>query len=142
MQSRPNAALLEMRDVLLKSISLCLPLSALIVPRSDFSPTDSHFFREMKHSVPQQPIRFGLIAATVLFEPSNDVGIQTHSYGFLRWAIEPADFGSTPIENRGNVREINVRVSFCGDGADVSFLLLCELPHRLSFHATRQHEPK
>jgi hypothetical protein len=58
-----------------------------------------------------------LIAATVRFEPSNDVGIQTHSYGFLRWAIEPSHFGSTPIENRRNVREINVRVSFCGDGA-------------------------
>jgi len=96
----------------------------------------------MKHGIPQQPIRFGLITTTISFEPVNDVGIQTHSYGFLLWPIELADFRSGPIENRGHVGKINVLVSFCGDGADVSLLLLCELPHRLSFHATQQHEPK
>jgi hypothetical protein len=77
----------------------------------------------MKHGVPQQPIRFGLITTTISFEPVNDVGIQTHSYGFLLWPIELADFRSTPIENRGHVGKINVFVSFCGDGADVSLLL-------------------
>ncbi len=96
----------------------------------------------MEHGVPQQPIRFGLITTTISFEPGNDVGIQTHSYGFLLWPIELADFGSAPIENRRDVGKINVRVSFCGDDADVSLLLLCELSHRLSFHATQQHEPK
>lgn len=96
----------------------------------------------MKHGVPQQPIRFGLITTTISFEPGNDVGIQPHRYGLLLGPIELADFGSAPIENRGRVRKINVLVSFCGDGADVSLLFLCELPHTLSFHATQQHEPK
>lgn len=91
----------------------------------------------MKHGVPQQPIRFGLITTTISFEPGNDVGIQTHSYGFLLWPVEFADFGSTPIENSGHVGKINVRVAFYGDDADVSLLLLCELSHRLSFHATQ-----
>ena len=96
----------------------------------------------MKHGVPQQPIRSGLITTTISFEPVNDVGIQTHSYGFLLWPIELADFRSAPIEKGGHVGKINVFVSFCGDGADVSLLLLCELPHRLSFHATQQLGPK
>jgi len=112
------------------------------VPRGAFSPTDTRFFREVKHGVSQQPICFGLIATTVRFEPGNDVRIQTHSYRFLLWPIELADFGSAPIENWGRVGKINVRVSFCGDGADVSPLLLCEFPHKLSFHATQQPEPK
>ena len=96
----------------------------------------------MKHGVPQQPIRFGLITAAVGFEPSNDVGIQTHCYRLLLWPIELADFGCAPIQNRGRVGKINILVSFCGDGADVSLLLPCELPHKLSFRATQQREPK
>jgi hypothetical protein len=32
------------------------------------SATGAGFFREMKHGVPQQPIRFGLITATISFE--------------------------------------------------------------------------
>jgi hypothetical protein len=96
----------------------------------------------MEHGVPQQPIRFGLITTTISFEPGNDVGIQTHSYGFLLWQIELADFGSTSIENSGHVGKIDVRVSSCGDDADVSLLLFCELSHRLSFHGTQQHEAK
>ena len=119
-----------------------LHLSGLTVPQGDSSATDARFFREMKHGVPEQPIRFGLITGTIGFEPSNDVGIETHGYGFLLWPIEPANFGSVPIENCGRVGKVNVRVSFCGDGADVSPLFPCELPHRLSFHATQQHEPK
>ena len=96
----------------------------------------------MKHRVPQQPIRFSLITATIGFKPGDDVGIETHSYRLLLWPIELADFGSAPIQNRGRVGKINVLVSFCGDGADVSLLLLCDLPHKLSFRATQQREPK
>ena len=57
--------------------------SSLTPPRGDFTPADSCFFREMKHGVPQQPIRFGLITTAIGFEPCNNVGIQTHGYGFL-----------------------------------------------------------
>src|SRR5437016_841265 len=96
----------------------------------------------MKHGIPQQPIRFRLITTTISFEPGNDVGIQTHSYRFLLWPIELADFGCAPIENWGHVGKINVLVSFCGDGPDVSLLFLCELPHRPSFHGTQQHATK
>lgn len=96
----------------------------------------------MKHSVPQQPIRLGLITTAVGFKPSDDVDIQAHSYSLLLWPIKLADFGSAPIQNRGRVGKINALVSFCGDGADVSLLLPCELPHKLSFRATRQREPK
>lgn len=120
--------------------SFSAPLSGLTAP--DFPATDACFFRELKHGAPQQPIRFGLIAVTISFEPGNDVAIQPHSYRFFLWPIELADFGLAPIENRGHVGKINVLVSFCGDSANVSLLLLCELPHRLSFHATQQHERK
>jgi hypothetical protein len=73
----------------------------------------------MKHGVPQQPIRFGLITAAAGFKPSDDVGIQTHSYRLLLWPIELADIGSAPIQNRGRVGKINILVSFGGDGAGV-----------------------
>ena len=96
----------------------------------------------MKHGVPQQPIRLSLITAAISFKPGDDVGIQTHSYRLLLWPIELANFRPAPIENRRRVGKVNVLVSFCGDGADVSLLLPCELPHRLSFRATRQREPK
>jgi hypothetical protein len=39
----------------------------------------------MKHGVPQQPIRFGLITPAISFTPGDNVGIQTHSYGLLLW---------------------------------------------------------
>src|SRR6266404_5544934 len=93
----------------------------------------SRSFTEMSHSLPQKPVRFGLVTAAIGFEPCDDVGIKTHRNGPLRWSIELANFGSAPIDNRRSVREINVLVSFCGDSSDVSLLLFCELPHRLSF---------
>jgi hypothetical protein len=96
----------------------------------------------MSHGVSQQQICFGLIAAAIGFEPGDDVGIETHRNGLLRWAIELAEFRPAPIDNRGSVREINVFVSFCGDRSDVSLLLLCELPHRLSSRGTRRRGPK
>ena len=107
-----------------------------------FLPSGACLLREMNHGGPQQPIRFSLITAAISFKPGDDVGIQAYSYRLLLWPIELADFGSAPIENRRRVGKVNVLVSFCGDGADVSLLLPCELPHKLSFRATRQHEPK
>jgi hypothetical protein len=100
------------------------------------------FFSEMSHSMSQKPIGFGLISATVGFEPCDDVGIQAHRHGLLRWPIELADFGAAPINDRRRIRKINVLVSFCDDDSEVSLLLLCELPHRLSFRGTRQREPR
>jgi hypothetical protein len=98
------------------------------------------FFLEMSHGMSQKPIGFGLITAAIGFEPFHDVGIQTHGNGLLRRPVELSDFGSAPIENPGSVRKINVLVSFCGDGSDVSLPLLWELPHRLSFRAARRRE--
>src|SRR5256885_14764574 len=83
-----------------------LPTEALTLAKTLFS-------RVVKHGVSQQPIRFGLVTAAIGFEPCDDVGIQAHRNGPLRWSIELADFGSAPIDNRGSVREINVFVSFC-----------------------------
>jgi hypothetical protein len=107
-----------------------------------FPPTDSRFFREMKHGVPRHPIRFGLITAAIRFKPGDDVGIQTQSYGFLLWPIELADFGPAPIENHRCVGKVNVLVSFCSDGADVSLLLLMSFligsPFVRLSHASRQ----
>ena len=100
------------------------------------------FFPEMSHSISQKPIGFGLIAAAVGFEPCDDVGIQAHGHGLLRWPIELADFCAVSVKDRRHIRKINVLVSFCGDDSDVSLLLLCELPHRLSFRGTRQREPR
>src|SRR5262249_48600635 len=109
---------------------------------ASLSPRSSCSFREMSHSVAQKRICFGLITRTVCFEPRNDVNIQAHSHGLLLWPIELADFGPTPVKNCRSVGKINVFVPFCGDCADVSLLILCELPHRPSFHATQQREPK
>jgi len=119
------------------------PLLALASPPG-MSLTARRFrsFTEMSHSLPQKPVRFGLVTAAICFEPCDDVGIKTHRNGLLRWSIELANLGSAPIDNRRSVREINVLVSFCGDSSDVSFLVLCELPHRLSFRAIRQREPR
>ena len=100
------------------------------------------FFPEMSHSMSQKPIGFGLIAAAVGFEPGDNIGIQTHGHGLLRWPIELADFGAAPIKDWRRIRKINVFVFFFGDDSDVSLLLLCELPHRLSFRGTRQREPR
>lgn len=112
-----------------------LPTEALTLAKTLFS-------RVVKHGVSQQPIRFGLVTAAIGFEPCDYVGIQTHRDGLLRWPIELADFGAVPVENRPGIREINVLVSFCGDGLDVPLLFLCELPHRLSFHGTQPREPR
>ena len=87
----------------------------------------------MEHGMAEEPIRFGLIAAAIGFEPGDDIGIEAHGDGLLRRTVELAYLGAAPIENGGSVREINIAVSFFGDGLDVSPLLLCELPHRLSF---------
>lgn len=112
-----------------------LPTEALTLAKTLFS-------RVVKHGVSQQPIRFGLVTAAIGFEPCDYVGIQTNRDGLFRWPIELADFGAIPVENRPGIREINVLVSFCGDGLDVPLLFLCELPHRLSFHGTQPREPR
>ena len=98
--------------------------------------------REMEPGVAEEPIRFGLITTAIGFEPGDDVGIETHGDGLLHRPVELADFGSAPIENGGSIREINVAVFFCGDGSNVSVLLLGELPHRLSFRGTRRRGPR
>lgn len=97
---------------------------------------------EMEHGVAQEPICFGLIPAAIGFEPGYHVRIQAHGDGLLRRPVKLADFGPAPVENRGSIREINVPVSFCGDGADVALLFLCEFPHRLSFRGIRRRGPR
>jgi hypothetical protein len=97
-------------------------------------------FREVKHGVTQKPIRLGLITRAIGFEPCNDIGVQAYGDGPFSWAMELPDLGPAPIENRGSVRKINVLVSFYGAGLYVSFLFLCELPHRLSFRVIPPHE--
>jgi hypothetical protein len=119
------------------------PLLALASPPgTSLTARRSRSFCEMSHGLSEQPIRLSLITAAIGLEPCDDVGIKTHRNGLLRWSIELADFGSAPIDNRRSVREINVFVSFGGDSSDVSLVLLCELPHRLSFRGTRRREPR
>jgi len=96
----------------------------------------------MLHGASQQPIRFGLIPAAISLKPGNYVGVQAHRYRLLLGPVELADFRSFPIRNRWRVGKINVLVSFCGDGFDISFLSLCELPHKPSFRGTPLREPK
>jgi len=48
---------------------------------------------ELQHGVPQQPIRFGLIASAFGFEPRDDIGIQAHGDGLFCWTIKLADCG-------------------------------------------------
>jgi hypothetical protein len=87
----------------------------------------------MEHGVPQEQVRFGLIAGAIGAKPFNDIDIQTHGYRPLFRAVEFSDFRAAPIHDRADVREINVRVFFCRDCGGVSFLVLCELPHKRSF---------
>jgi hypothetical protein len=89
----------------------------------------------MSHSVSQKQIGFGLIAAAVGFEPCDDVGIQPHRHGLLRWPIELADFGAAPIKDWRRIRKINVFASFCGDDSDVSLLLLWSFVTRVGVTA-------
>jgi len=51
--------------------------------------------------------------------------------GTLRWPVELPDFGAAPVEDRRRIRKVDVCISLCGDGVDISFLFFCEL-HRLS----------
>jgi hypothetical protein len=60
----------------------------------------------------------------------------------IHGTVELADFGYAPVENRGCIGKINVLVSFCGDGSDVSLLLPCELPPKLSSRATQLRVPR
>src|SRR6202011_5336545 len=79
------------------------PLLALASPPgTSLTARGSRSFREMSHGLPQKPIRFGLVTAAIGLEPCDDVGIKTHRNGLLRWSIELANFGSTPIDNRGS----------------------------------------
>src|SRR5262249_61915037 len=105
-------------------------------------PIPSCFLRKRHRVFPKQQMGFGLIPPAITFKPGNDVKTQPHIYGFLHWPIELPHFASPPIENRRCVGKINVFISFCGDGADVSLLRPCELPHKPSFRATRLREPK
>src|SRR6266436_10142243 len=122
--------------------SFLLMLPGLPVAWTALSAAKARFTREVKHCVPQQPIRLGLIATTPRLEPCDHVGVQSHGHRLLLWPIELSNFRPAPIENGRRVREINVFVSFCGDGSDVPLLFLCELLHRLSFPAIRRHEPR
>ena len=81
--------------------SSVLPAPAGFTTSRGFPTTEVRLFCEMEHGVPQQPIRFGLMTTTVSFEPGDDVGIQTHSYGLLRGTIELAHFRLAPVENLG-----------------------------------------
>jgi len=96
----------------------------------------------MKHGVAQEPIRFGLITAAIGFEPGDDVRIEAHGDGLLWRPVKLAYLSAAPIQNRRSIGEINVAVFFCGDRADVALLILCELPHRLSFRGTRRRGPR
>jgi len=116
--------------------------SSLAAARDAFELAEALPLGKVEHGVPQEPICLGLITAAVGLEPSDDVGIQTHGDRLFDRPVELADFGAAPIENRGSIRKINVSVFFCGDGLDVSLLLLCQLPHRLSFRETGRRGPR
>jgi hypothetical protein len=111
-------------------------------PRSALALVPAVALCEMEHGVAQEPVCFGLITASIGFEPIDDVGIQAHGDWLFGRPIEFADFGAAPVENRGSIGEINVAVSFCGDGSDVALLLFCELPHRPSFRGIRRRGPR
>jgi hypothetical protein len=87
---------------------------------------------EVKHCVPQEPVGFRLVASALGFEPCDSIRIQSHRDWLFCRPLEFADLRCAPVQNRGRVGEINVLVFSCGDGADVSLLLLCEIPHKLS----------
>ena len=108
--------------------------------RSAFALVAAAALCEMEHGVAQEPVCFGLITAAIGFEPVDDVGIQAHGDWLFDRPVELADFCAAPIENRGSIGEINVAVSFCGDGSDVALLLLCELLHRLPFRGIPRRE--
>jgi len=67
------------------------------LPAEAFTLAKTLFSRVVKHGVSQQPIRFGLVTAAIGFEPCDDVRIQTHRNGLLRWSIELAD--SAPLQS-------------------------------------------
>jgi len=69
--------------------------------------------------------QFALVSGTVAvgFEPFDDVGIEAHRNGLLRWSIELVHFGSAPIDNRRSVREITPSInSDSTSGIDRSFV--------------------
>ena len=98
--------------------------------------------RKMQHGVPQQPIRLGLVTATIGFEPCDHVGIEPHRDGLLGRPVELSDFGAAPIENRRSIRKINVYVSLYGDRAYVSPLIFRKFPHRPSFREPVPFKPR
>lgn len=98
--------------------------------------------REMEHGVPQEQIRFSLIAGAIGPKPCNDIDVQADGYRPLFRAVEFADFCPAPVNDGPDIGKINVRVFFRRDGGGVAFLVLCELLHRPSFRAIPRHERK
>jgi len=92
--------------------------------------------------VAQEQVCFGLIAGAIGTKPFNDIDVQADGYRPLFRAVEFADLRAAPIDDRVDIGKINVRVFFRRDGGGVSFLVLCELPHKRSFRAIPRHELK
>jgi len=74
-------------------------------PRKAFVLTRAVELREIEHGMAEESISFDFPASAIGFEPGDDVGIEAHGDGFFRRAIELADFGCAPIENRGSIQE-------------------------------------
>jgi len=79
----------------------------------------------MQHRTTQEPIRLSLVATAIRFKPGDNVGIEAHRYGLFVRPVELANFGLPPIKDWGSICEINVFVSFSGDGSEVLLLRLC-----------------
>jgi len=92
--------------------------------------------------MPQQQIGLCLISLAVRLQPFENIRVQTHGYGLLRRPVKLADLGSAPIDDCGDIGEINFLVFLCGDGGDASLLFSCELPHSFSSRATQRRGPK
>ena len=94
------------------------------------------------HRVPQQPVRPGLITFAISLQPFENILVKAQGNGFLRRATKLAHLRATPIQNLWHIGEINVCVVLCRDGADVSLLLFCLLPHIFFSRVLLQLVPK
>ena len=83
--------------------------------------------------MPQQQIGPCLISLAVRLQPFENIRIQTHGYRLLRRTVKLADLGSAPIDDCGDIGEINVPVFFAAMAAMsrfcslVSFLIVSPL---------------
>jgi len=88
---------------------------------------------QIHHRMPQQQICLGLVAASIPFQPSDHILVQSNRDRPFLCPVKPANLRAAPIQNFRHLRQINVGVFFSCQCRDLSPLFVAEPFHNSSF---------